>query len=72
MLEAAMFDDMSVEIECPKCGDKTECEIGRLKSNQEFVCRTCEGTFHINAAGLSSDRDTAGESVDYFLRRNTT
>jgi transcription elongation factor Elf1 len=72
MLDATMFDGMSVEIECPKCGDKTECEVGRLKHNQDFVCRTCDTTFHINAAGLSSDVDTAGEAVNHFLKRNTT
>ena len=71
MLDAAMFHDGSVEIECPKCGHKTECEIARLKSNQDFVCRSCDKRFHINAAGLASDRDTAGESADYVLRRRT-
>jgi predicted RNA-binding Zn-ribbon protein involved in translation (DUF1610 family) len=72
MLDATIFDDGSVEIECPKCGEKTECKTDRLKTNQEFVCRTCDKSFHINASGLSSDRDTAGESANYFLRPNTT
>lgn len=72
MLDATMYGDRSVEIECPKCGDKTECEIGRLKSNQDFVCRTCDNSFHVNAAGIGSDRDTAGEAANHFLKRNTT
>src|SRR5689334_9309232 len=40
MLDAPIFGDGSVQIVCPKCGEKTECTTERLKFNQDFVCRT--------------------------------
>lgn len=57
-----MFENQTIGVTCPKCGNQIEQTIGWLKSNDKVICPGCGTDFTINSERLSAGLKKAEEA----------
>ena len=63
-----IFDNMTIEIECPNCEQGTPLTIVEIKTQGKYTCGGCRETVRLDATGLSEGLETADKAIDDFVR----
>ncbi|WP_411906297.1 hypothetical protein [Rhizobium mayense] len=63
-----MFDNKSISIPCPGCGQKTSKTIAWIKANDNFICDGCGRPITIKAEELLSGLEEAKKAIADFKR----
>jgi hypothetical protein len=64
-----MFDDATISIPCPSCGEQTEQTIGWLKTHDHLACPACQKIITLEKEELLSGLKRAEKSLAEFQRR---
>ena len=57
-----MFENQTIGVTCPKCGNQIEQTIGWLKSNDNVTCPGCGSDFIINSEKFFAGIEKAEEA----------
>ncbi|WP_319636859.1 YnfU family zinc-binding protein [Brucella sp. MAB-22] len=61
-----MFENQTIGVTCPKCGNQIEQTIGWLKSNDNVTCPGCCSDFIINSEKFFAGIEKAEEAIAKF------
>lgn len=63
----SMFDDESLEIECPNCNRPLRKTIRFLKTSPQLTCQRCGATFKVDASDLARELKKADKTMNNLL-----
>jgi ribosomal protein S27E len=66
-----MFENASVDLSCPGCGNKMPKTLGWITSHKEIVCSGCGETIHLEADQLSRSLKELNKTLDRFPKQIT-
>lgn len=61
-----MFENQTIGVTCPKCGNQIEQTIGWLKSNDKVICPGCNSDFAIDSEKFFAIIEKAEKAVSKF------
>lgn len=62
------FDSAQIAVPCPKCGQKTERAVGRLRRETHLDCPACGETFAVDATDLDQGLGRAAQAIQKFRK----
>lgn len=63
-----MFENQTIGVTCPKCGNQIEQTIGWLKTNDKVACPGCRSELVIDSEKLFSGIEKAEKAVSKFRK----
>ncbi len=63
-----IFDDQTLDIPCPHCGQKSTERVARLKENPTLTCTGCGNHIKIDADELRNATDALQKQLDAIFR----
>lgn len=63
-----MFENQTIGVTCPKCGNQIEQTVGWLKSNDKITCPGCSSVLVIDSEKLFAGIEKAEDAVAKFRK----
>ena len=63
-----VLPDASIPVPCPKCGEKSQQKVSRLKTSPKLTCGACGVSFAVDAKQLPAGIEKANKALSDFRK----